>query len=88
MKVGIVYAVPGKQTLLNVDVPAGTTVQQAIETSGILAQCPEIDLAAQKVGTFGKVAALDAALEEGARIEIYRPITADPKTVHRREKAE
>lgn len=84
MKVGVVYALPEKQTLLSLDVPEGTTVKQAIEKSGILARYPSIDLAAQKVGVFGKLAALDAVLEDGARIEIYRPITADPKTVQRR----
>ncbi len=88
MKVGVVYALPGKQTWLNVEVADGSTVQQAIERSGILAQCPEIDLTQQKVGMFGKMAALDAVVEDGARIEIYRPITADPKTVHRRPTAD
>ena len=64
--------------------PEGATVQQAIDKSGILSQFPEIDLAQQKVGIQGKITALDAPVEDGARIEIYRPITADPKTVHRR----
>lgn len=84
MKVGIVYALPGKQTWLTVDVPEGATVQQAIDRSGILRQCPEIDLSQQKVGVFSKAATLETVVEEGARIEIYRPITVDPKTVKRR----
>lgn len=84
MKVGVVYAKPQRQVWLNVEVPEGATVKDAIEKSGILRQFPEIDLAAQKVGVFGKVAELDAALEDGARVEIYRPIIADPKTVKRR----
>jgi len=88
MKVVVVYATPKRQTVLTVDVPDGTTVNQAIERSGILKQCPDIDLATQKVGIYGKVAALDAAVDDGARIEIYRPITADPKTVKRRAKPE
>jgi putative ubiquitin-RnfH superfamily antitoxin RatB of RatAB toxin-antitoxin module len=86
MKVGVVYAKPSRQTWLTIEVPDGTTVQQAIERSGILKQFPEIDLASQKVGIFGKAVALDAVVEDGARIEIYRPITADPATVPRREK--
>ncbi|OAN52726.1 protein RnfH [Paramagnetospirillum marisnigri] len=86
MKVGVVYAIPTRQSWLTIDVPEGTTVKQAIEKSGILHQFPEIDLETQKVGIFGKSTTLDAVIEEGARIEIYRPITADPKTVKRRAK--
>lgn len=88
MKIGVVYAKPDRQTWLDVDVPEGATVKDAIVQSGILGQCPEIDLATQKVGVFGKVMELDAVLEPGARVEIYRPITADPKTVKRRARPE
>ncbi|MBI3443864.1 MAG: RnfH family protein [Magnetospirillum sp.] len=84
MKVGIVYALPSRQVWLNIDVPEGATVKDAIEKSGILHQFPEIDLETQKVGIFGKPTTLDIVVEEGARIEIYRPITVDPKTVKRR----
>ena len=86
MKIEVVYALPQRHAWLRLDVPEGTTVRQAVERSGILAQFPEIDLGVQKVGVYGKVVALDSAVEEGARIEIYRPITADPKTVQRRAK--
>lgn len=88
MKVGVVYAKPQKQVWLNIDVPEGATVKDAIEKSGVLGQFPEIDLNTQKVGVFGKVTELDAVLEEGARVEIYRPITCDPKTVKRRARPE
>lgn len=89
MKVGVVYAKPLKQVWLNVELPDGATVKDAIERSGILAQFPEIDLTQQKVGVFGKAVELDVVLEPGARVEIYRPITCDPKTVKRRgQKAE
>jgi putative ubiquitin-RnfH superfamily antitoxin RatB of RatAB toxin-antitoxin module len=84
MKVTVVYAKPGKHAMINVEVAEGATIAQAIERSGIAGRFPEIDLATQKVGVFGKIAALDAVVEEGARIEIYRAITADPKTVKRR----
>ncbi|CAA7626401.1 RnfH family protein [Magnetospirillum sp. UT-4] len=86
MKVGVVYAKPGRQAWLNVEIPEGATVRDAIEKSGILRQFPEIDLETQKVGIFGKVCELTAPLEDGARVEIYRPITCDPKTVPRRAK--
>ena len=84
MKIGVVYALPSRQSWLSIDVAEGTTVRAAIEKSGILHQFPEIDLETQKVGIFGKATTLDTILEEGARIEIYRPITVDPKTVKRR----
>lgn len=88
MKVQIVYATPARQTVLSVELAEGATVQQAIDTSGIMKKFPEIDLSTQKVGIFSKPTPLDAVLEDGARIEIYRPITADPKTVKRRAQPE
>jgi putative ubiquitin-RnfH superfamily antitoxin RatB of RatAB toxin-antitoxin module len=88
MKIGIAYASPSRQTWLNDEVPDGATVKDAIERSGILKQFPEIDLEQQKVGIFSKLAKLDALLEDGDRVEIYRPITCDPKTVKRRPKSE
>lgn len=84
MKVGVAYATPGRQAWLTIEVPDGATVQETIERSGILKQFPEIDLATQRVGVFGKFVTLDAPVTDGARIEIYRPITCDPKTVKRR----
>jgi len=88
MKIGVVYANAGRQAWLTIDMPDGASVRQAIEKSGILARFPEIDLSQQKVGIFGKMVDLDAALEDGARVEIYRPITADPATVRRRPRPE
>ena len=61
--------------------PEGSTVQDAVEKSGLLTQFPEIGLSKQKIGSFGKLTRLDAILEEGTRVEIYRRITADPETV-------
>lgn len=88
MNVKVVYAKPEKQVVLSVDLPEGATVKDALDKSGILTRCPDIDLSTQKVGVWGKVAELDAVLEAGARVEIYRPITCDPKTVKRRAKPE
>jgi putative ubiquitin-RnfH superfamily antitoxin RatB of RatAB toxin-antitoxin module len=84
MNVGIVYATPKRQMSLKVSLDDGATVRQAIDRSGLLAKCPEIDLAETKVGVWGKVVDLDSVIEDGARIEVYRPITCDPKTVKRR----
>ena len=84
MNIGVVYAKATKQVWLQLDVPEGSTVQQAIEISGLLQQFPEINLSKQKVGIFGQLTKLDSVIEEGQRIEIYRPIIAEPETVERR----
>jgi len=87
MKIGIAYALPQRQVWFDVEVPEGTTIQDAINRSGILKQFPGIDLEQQKVGIYGKLSKLDAVLNDGDRVEIYRPITCDPKTVPRKAKA-
>lgn len=84
INVQVVYATPSRQVWLHVDVPEGATVADVIKASGILERCPEIDLKRQKVGIFAKPATLQTVVEEGARIEIYRPITADPVTARKR----
>lgn len=84
MHIGLAYAEPGEQVWLQLELPEGSTIGEAIEASGILRRFPSIDLARQKVGVYGKVKPLDAVLEDGDRVEIYRPIVADPKTVRRR----
>ena len=85
MNVGVAYADRFKQVWLKLEVPDGSTVREAIEFSGMLEQFPEIDLETQKVGIFGKVTKLDAKVNDGERIEIYRAITADPELVERRD---
>ena len=86
MNVGVAYADKFRQVWLKLDMPEGSTVQDVIEKSGLLTQFPDIDLGKQKIGIFGKLTRLDAVLEEGARVEIYPPITADPETVERRDR--
>lgn len=86
MKIGIAYALPSRQVWFDVNLPDGTTIQDAINQSGILKQFPDIDLETQKVGIYGKLSKLDAVLNDGDRVEIYRPITCDPKTVPRKAK--
>lgn len=87
MNVGVCYAQADRQIWLRLEVPEGSTISEAIELSGVLAQYPEIDLESQKVGIFGKLAKLDAPVKEGDRVEIYRKITADPAQVQRRRVA-
>lgn len=85
MQIGVAYSEPGQQIWLNIEVPDGATVREAIDRSGVLAMFPHIDLAAQKVGIFGRVVKLEAPVRAGDRVEIYRPITCDPQTVPRRD---
>lgn len=85
MQIGVAYSEPGQQIWLNIEVPEDSKVSDAIERSGVLQQFPHIDLATQKVGVFGRLVKLDAALKPGDRIEIYRGIIADPETVPRRD---
>jgi uncharacterized protein len=87
MKISVVYANTKRQFWTTLDLAEGSKVKDAIDRSTVLHQFPEIDLATQKVGVFGKVVALDAALEDGDRVEIYRSLTADPKTIQARAKA-
>jgi hypothetical protein len=85
MQIGVAYSEPSQQIWLTIEVPDDATVRDAIERSGILRQFPHIDLEAQKVGVFGKLVKLEAALRPGDRVEIYRPIVCDPQTVPRRD---
>lgn len=85
MQIGVAYSEPGQQIWLNIEVPEESSVKEAIDRSGILKQFPHIDLGVQKVGVFGRLVKLDAALKPGDRIEIYRGIIADPETVPRKD---
>jgi len=85
MHVSVAYAEGNQQAWLEIEVGEETTVQEAIEKSGILKRFPQIDLETQRVGVFGRAVKLDATLREGDRVEIYRPIICDPQTVPRRE---
>jgi uncharacterized protein len=85
--VEVAYALPHQQAVLKLDVPQGTQLGQAVERSGILRRFPEIDLAQCRVGIYGKLSSLDAVLRPGDRIEIYRPLQADPKEVRRQRAA-
>jgi putative ubiquitin-RnfH superfamily antitoxin RatB of RatAB toxin-antitoxin module len=83
MKVEVAYAKPDAQVILTVDVPENATAETAIATSGILNRFPEIDLTKNKIGIFGKVCSFDRVLRQGDRVEIYRPLIADPKEARR-----
>ncbi|CDL81224.1 RnfH family protein [Xenorhabdus szentirmaii] len=87
INIEIVYALPERQYLYNVKLPRGSTIEQAIESSGLLALRDDIDLTKNKVGIYSRPAKLTDTLEEGDRVEIYRPLIADPKEM-RRKRAE
>lgn len=87
IQVEVAYALPEQQILLQITVKMGTTVEEAIQGSGILGRFPEIDLTQTKVGIFSKLTQMNAVLRHKDRVEIYRPLLADPKEV-RRQRAE
>ena len=88
--VEVVYALSKEQTLLSFSAEDGVSVQDAILQSGILEQYPELDIDIDKmdVGLFGKRTAMKIALRDKDRVEIYRPLIADPKEVRKRRAAE
>ena len=86
--VEVAYAKPNVQVIIPLYVDAGTTLEQAVQQSGILENFPEIDLTKNKVGIFSKLAKKDVQLREKDRIEIYRPLIADPKEVRKQRAAE
>lgn len=86
--VEVVYARPGQQKVVHLNLHEGACVREAIEGSGLLQDFPEIDLAQNKVGVWNKLAKLDTLLRDHDRVEIYRPLIADPKEVRRQRAAE
>jgi len=87
MLIDVIYALPDEQICLSLEVDETTHIEQAIQASGILQRCPEIDLKTMKVGVFSKIKPLNETLQPGDRIEIYRPLLIDPKEV-RKKRAE
>ena len=87
MIVEVAYALPDKQSLISLEVEEGTTIKEAIKASGVLDTYNQIDLTRDKVGIFSKFATLDTVLREKDRVEIYRPLIADPKKVRKEHAA-
>ena len=84
IKVQVCFVGSQGSSLLELDIAADARILQAIEQSGILQLQPEVDLNLLKVGVFGKLKTLDAGLHAGDRVEIYRPLIADPMEARRR----
>jgi hypothetical protein len=83
VRVTVVYCAPGCEDVSAVTLAAGSTVADAIATSGVLGRRPEIAAAAPDVGVWGRSRSLAEAVEDGDRVEIYRPLTIDPKEARR-----
>lgn len=88
LRIEVIYALPHEQLLLETEVPANASVRDGILASGVLERYPELDIDSLAVGIFGKLTKLDASLRERDRIEIYRPLIADPKAVRKQRAAE
>jgi putative ubiquitin-RnfH superfamily antitoxin RatB of RatAB toxin-antitoxin module len=87
LQIWVSYATAQDEFVQPMRVAPGVTVGQAIEGSGVLSRFPEINLVTQPVGIYGKKKTLDTVLRERDRIEIYRPLVADPKDSRRKRAA-
>ena len=85
MRVEVAYAKPHTQALVTIELPEGANLEAAIHASGILQQFPEIKLSQISAGIFGRLCQLDHGLAAGDRVEIYRPLVADPRTARRQK---
>jgi len=88
IQVEVAYARPDEQLIVTVEVPPGATLEEAIRLAKIQERFPEIQLETAKVGVFGKLSKLSASVRAGDRVEIYRPLLADPKAVRKKRAAE
>lgn len=87
MKIEVCYALPQKQEIIAIELDASATLADAVRASGLMEKYPGISLELTKFGVYGKISRADSRLNEGDRVEIYRPLIADPKEV-RRKRAE
>lgn len=83
MRVSVVYALPDRQIVRELDLADGTTVDVALRASRLLQEFPAIDLTVTSVGIYGRIASCDTMLQPGDRVEIYRPLNAEPKAARR-----
>jgi len=83
MKVSVAVALPGRQEVIELELPEGATVIDAVEAARVLERFPELDLASVRYGIWGELREPAAALREGDRVEVYRALVADPKQMRR-----
>jgi hypothetical protein len=84
LRIEVVYALPHKQKRILLDLPPGSTVRGALRASGLLQGVPQMEVA--RLGVWGQAVTADTRLRDRDRVEVYRPLIADPKEV-RRERA-
>lgn len=83
IRVEVAAAMPDRQVVIELELPEGSTLLEAVERAGLDRALPEMTIDADRLGVFGKRRSPDTVLREGDRAEVYRPLTADPKTVRR-----
>jgi putative ubiquitin-RnfH superfamily antitoxin RatB of RatAB toxin-antitoxin module len=83
MSISVAYATPEIQKVIELEVPRGCTIQEAINQSGMLTLFPEIDFSKQGIGIFSRPKKLNDVVQPSDRIEIYRPLLIDPKEARR-----
>lgn len=88
LQISVVYVGAAEQFQRNLEVRVGTSIEESIDQSGVLGRFPEIDLGVNKIGIFGKLAKLNQVPQDGDRIEIYRPLIADPKAARKQRAAD
>ncbi len=89
IEVEVVYALPQRQELVKLSLPEGATAREAVEASGLLQRYPDIEPDSRnKLGVFAKLVKADTVLRDRDRVEIYRPLIADPKAVRKKRAAE
>jgi putative ubiquitin-RnfH superfamily antitoxin RatB of RatAB toxin-antitoxin module len=84
VKISVIYALPDRQVIRELDLEAGATLTDALTRSGLTAEFPEIGVRAMPVGIFGQIRPPDTLLRSGDRVEIYRPLLVEPKEARRK----
>ena len=87
LDIEVCYAQAGKQEVVRLSLPEGATLAEALKASGLLLKYPEIDLQKSKFGIYARLTKTDAVLRDRDRVEIYRPLIADPKEVRKQRAA-
>ena len=87
IQIEVVYALPERQEVIRLQLPPGSALQSAIESSGLATKYPETDFSKSKFGIYSKLAKPETVLRDRDRVEIYRPLIADPKEVRRQRAA-